>query len=152
MCPGWEKRYYNKLFHYDNVNKICIQYLSILEWNLKYYTLGCFDWNFHFEFDYAPLFNDLLRTIPYFNEELIHKNNIEAIHPYTQLSYVLPKNSLYLLPNNIVSYVTNSYPEFYKLDYEIQWSFCRYFWESHVEFPSLNIQKLNNEIIHLNNI
>tara|TARA_X000000950_G_C13921048_1_gene663367 strand:- start:10502 stop:12055 length:1554 start_codon:yes stop_codon:yes gene_type:complete len=155
ICPeasGWEKRYYQKLFHNDNIHTICIQYLSILEWNLKYYINGCYDWKFHFEFDYAPLFKDLVRYIPYFNEELIHKNNTPAIHPYTQLSYVLPKTSLDLLPSNISSFITKHYPDFYRLDYEIQWSFCRYFWESHVEFPCLNIEKLNNEIINLNTI
>ena len=57
-----------------------------------------------------------------------------------------------LLPSNISNFITKHYPEFYRLDYEIQWSFCRYFLESRVEFPCLNIEKLNNEIINLNTI
>ena len=146
---GWEKRFYHKMFHNDNISAICINYLTILEWNLKYYIHGCFDWTFAYKYNCAPLFKDVIKYIPYFNQELLSKKNLEIIHPYTQLAYVLPKNSLYLLPEYVKTYILDKYPYFYELNYDIQWAFCRYFWESHVCFPNLDIMRLNESIIHL---
>ena len=139
------------MFHSYDISSICVNYLSCLEWNLKYYVHGCYDWDFHYQYNCAPLFKDLIRYVPYFNEELVPKGNQTAIHPFTQLSYVLPKTSLQLLPLHIQFHITEKYPEFYELNYEIQWAFCRYFWESHVAFPTINIQELNKLVIHLNN-
>ena len=59
-----------------------------------------------------------------------------------QLSYVLPKNSLYLLPRKIETKLLKEYPNMYKNDFDFVWAYCKYFWECHVEFPEMDISKL----------
>ena len=71
------------------------------------------------------------------------------IHPHLLLSYVLPKNSLNLLPNKIHNYLLKNYEHHYQNDYQFAYAFCKYFWEGHVKFPELDFDKFANEITAL---
>lgn len=148
--PNWQHRYYDKLFNidYDNelIKNICINYLEGLEWTFKYYNSGCPDWRWYYKYNYPPLLEDLVKYIPSFNTTLIENKKFDPIHEYTQLSYVLPKKSLYLLPKKIHNFLLNNYDHLYGEDFKIVWHFCRYFWESHVELPHIDIDKLNMSI------
>ena len=143
---GWEERYYRELFDVqinDNTkNKICTNYLEGLEWNLKYYLNGCPDWRWTYKYNYPPLLTDLFNYVPFFNGDILNTNNNLPVNEYTQLSYVLPRNSLDLLPKNIFEKIVLNYEKYFKLDYDIKWSFCRYFWESHVVLPEIDIEEL----------
>jgi len=147
-APSWQKRYYEKLFYTDINNeykkKICINYLEGLEWVISYYTSDCIDWRWHYKYHYPPLLNDLLLFIPHFNTKMIEKNNHKAVSPYVQLSYVLPKNSLYLLPYSI--YFKLIKEKFYNDNCDFVWAFCKYFWESHVKLPMIDLEKLEKII------
>ena len=142
---GWEERYYKMLFDIeidDNRRReICINYLEGLEWTIKYYTNGCPDWRWTYKYNYSPLISDLYKYVPYFDTEFITENK-PAVSEFVQLCYVLPRNSLTLLPENIYNKLLKEHGDWYKLDYEFQWSFCKYFWESHVIMPHIDINKL----------
>ena len=146
---GWEERYYKTLFNIDiddqRRQSICLNYLEGLEWTIKYYTSGCPDWRWSYNYNYPPLIGDLYKYIPYFETEFILNNN-PPVSELVQLCYVLPKNSLYLLPEYLSNKLLNEYSEWYKLDYEFQWSFCKYFWESHVIMPHIDISNLEKII------
>ena len=139
----WEKRYYQVLFDIDptfeNIKKICINYLEGLEWTIKYYTIGCPDWHWKYNYNYPPLLSDLFKFIPVFNTHMISKNNNKPIHPYEQLVYVLPKDSIHLLPKKVYNlvnmYLMHNYPD----NPQLQWEFCTYIWESHVKLPHISI-------------
>ena len=148
--PGeeyWKNRYYKKLFDVnyetDIIKDICINYLEALEWTFKYYTVGCKDWSWCYKYHYPPLMSDLLKYIPYFDTEFIKTNDSSAVEPIVQLSYVLPRKSLGILPNNIENKLLTTVPEYYSDDWEFQWSFCKYFWESHIKMHPIDIDKLN---------
>ena len=74
---NWNERYYKALFYFDydekRVSQVCINYLEGLEWTMKYYTSDCPDWRWHYKYNYPPLFKDLLKYIPYFGNDLWHK-------------------------------------------------------------------------------
>lgn len=147
---GWQYRYYKELFDIEindeRRKQICINYLEGLEWTFKYYTDECYDWRWKYNYEYPPLLEDLNKYIPYFETEFIENKNKNNINELTQLSYVLPRNSLKLLPDNLFKYLITNHEEWYRLDYKVKWSFCKYFWECHIEMPDINIDELEKLI------
>jgi 5'-3' exonuclease len=147
---GWQYRYYKELFDIEindeRRKQICINYLEGLEWTFNYYTNVCYDWRWKYNYEYPPLLEDLNKFIPYFETEFIEKKNMNNINEFTQLAYVLPRNSLKLLPENLYKYLILNHEDWYKLDYSMKWSYCKYFWESHVVMPDIDIELLEKII------
>jgi 5'-3' exonuclease len=151
---GWRFRYYKCLFKVDideaRCKEICINYMQGLEWTMKYYTTGCPDWRWCYNHNYPPLLQDLLRYIPYFDTDFIQENKSASVSPIVQLCYVLPNQSLSFLPDKLYKKLKYDYSHLYPTDCEFTWAFCKYFWESHVELPEININELEkfvNEIM-----
>lgn len=149
ICPftnGWQKRYYKALFNVDDdelrKKQICTNYLEGLEWTMKYYTVGCPDWRWTYKYSYPPLLEDLLKYIPYFETTFVEPQPKNAVTPLVQLCYVLPKPSLRLLPEDLYDALIKEHDAWYRTDYEFVWAYCKFFWESHVEFPEIDINEL----------
>ena len=151
----WEFRYYYSLFDINidedknAISNICMNYLQTLQWTYYYYSTECVNWSHSYNYDYPPLLVDLYKHIPYFDSELILKQDKQIIHEYVLLSYVLSRNSLSLLPIKIHNYLLENYESYYKTDYEVSYSFCKYFWEGHVKFPELNFNDFEKNILKL---
>jgi 5'-3' exonuclease len=147
---GWRHRYYKCLFKIDidedRCKEICVNYLQGLEWTMKYYTSGCPDWRWCYNHNYPPLLQDLLRFIPYFDTTFIKKNDSKAVKPLVQLCYVLPRQSLGFLPEKLYKKLKNDHADLYPTDCEFTWAFCKYFWESHVELPEIDINELERYV------
>jgi 5'-3' exonuclease len=111
---------------------------------MKYYTTGCPDWRWSYKHHYPPLLADLMRHIPVVERQFMPQFALnEAVHPYVQLCYVLPKTSLHLLPTDLHKQTRDV---LYSSDCEFMWAYCRYFWESHVELPEIDINVLETEV------
>jgi 5'-3' exoribonuclease 2 len=147
---GWESRYYKTLFDIEiddtRRKEICINYLEGLEWTMKYYTSGCPDWEWHYKYDYPPLLCDLIKYVPYFDTTFITTKPSSPVSPYVQLSYVLPRSSMNLLPDTIHRALLKTHPEWYGNNYPLVWAFCKYIWEAHVKLPEINIKELGQII------
>ena len=147
---GWEARYYHSLFDIrmdadnERVKDICVNYLAGLEWTFHYYSTGCVDWRWTYKYHYPPLLVDLLHYIPYFDTAFFGVERLQhtAVSPLVQLSYVLPKQNLYLLPQGLGTTLLNAKPEWYTDKCEFLWAFCKYFWEGHVKLPEIDIEEL----------
>jgi len=160
---GWKERYYTTLFpeikwkkgHLADVfaeakkKEISINYLEGLEWTMKYYTQGCPDWRWSYQYNYPPLLNDLLHCVPLFEKEFIPKVPANPVSPLVQLCYVLPQQSLRLLPKHLYEILMKNHSEWYQTDCEFIWAFCKYFWESHVQLPKIDIKKLEQIVTNL---
>jgi len=144
--PGWQNRYYERLFHMeindDRRKQICFNYMEAIEWTMKYYTCGCVDWRWKYKYNYAPLLEDLVKYIPYFQTKMFETTNTNVVSPHTQLSYVLPRSSLGLLPDSIQTKLLALHPEWYNENVDVCWCFCKYFWESHMILPDIDINEL----------
>jgi len=162
---GWIKRYYKSLFpntilgskkkmedvdFEKEIQKMSMNYLEGLEWTMKYYTIGCPDWRWSYKYSYPPLFTDLIHNIPVFQRVLVPFVNPKPVRPLVQLCYVLPLNSLKLLPPKLYDLLTSNYADWYKTDCEFIWAFCRYFWESHVQLPEIDINELEKIVFKIN--
>jgi len=155
--PDWEKRYYAALFNMDasveyedyepEIKKICFNYIEGLEWTLKYYTTGCPNWKWKYNYHYPPLLKDLLCYIPYFETEFIKREAENPVSSLVQLAYVIPRKSLYLLPEPLHKKLSTEYEEWYpQEDVEYIWCFCKYFWESHVCLPDIDVDELTKVV------
>jgi 5'-3' exonuclease len=146
---GWQKRYYKTLFDIDiddnRKKQISINYLEGLEWTMKYYTSECPNWRWHYKYNYPPLLQDLIHFIPYFDTTFIQHNN-KPVSQLLQLCYVLPRPSLKLLPSNLYNQLIKKYDHLYKTDCGFHWAYCKYFWESHVKLPEIDIDELEKFI------
>ena len=145
---GWQSRYYTSLFKLEindeRRKQIAINYMQGLEWTMKYYTSGCPDWRWHYQHNYPPLLQDLVKFIPVFDTEFvspIDKSVNRPVQELVQLMYVLPRQSLHLLPTELVKKMDMAN---YPTDCDFVWAYCRYFWESHVDLPELDLEELNN--------
>jgi len=140
----WENRYYSELFNTernaDNLDKICINYLEGLEWNMKYYSSGCYNWKWKYKYNYPPLFVDLLKFVPLWGVNMVEKND-DNISNMEQLAYVLPENSLYLLEESLIKPIAK-YKKEKNNNIDIKWAFCKYFWESHICFFDDNLEDI----------
>ena len=155
LKPYWQYRYYRSLFSIksDSNNEqkkdIAVNYLQGLEWTMKYYSLGCPDWRWRYKYNYPPLLQDLLHFIPIFETTFVQQKPINPVSEFVQLCYVLPRNSLNLLPEKLYYELIRRYDHWYKSDWDFIWAYCRYFWESHVEMNDIDINELEN-FIHEN--
>jgi 5'-3' exonuclease len=161
ICPQetyWESRYYQCLFDNKNdesfINSISTNYLEGLEWVYKYYTLGCPDWKWKYNHHYPPLLVDLVKYFPNGdNHEFIKPDSItKPFSAYAQLSYVLPRDQLRLLPRKIREYLLKNYADMYETTHHLQWAFCKYLWEAHIltkTMDAIHLEKLENEILCL---
>jgi len=144
--PNWQYRYYKSLFNIEideqRKQQICTNFLQALEWNMKYYTSGCPDWRWQYNYNYPPLFQDLIHYIPYFETVMVENKRENPVTELVQLCYVLPRQSLQLLPQKLYSALIKEHIEWYKTDCEFVWAYSRYFWESHVCLPDIDIGEL----------
>jgi len=147
----WEYRYYKSLFDIEITDErrrqISMNYLEGLEWTYNYYTTGCIDWRWCYKFHYAPLFKDLVKYIPHMNTTFLSRKEKQPIEDVVQLCYVLPRANSNLLPFNVSIVLLNRLGHLYGEDYDFKWAYCKYFWESHADLPTLNIEVLEN-IVH----
>jgi len=143
---NWQKRYYKCLFDVEideeRLKQICTNYLEGLEWTMKYYTTGCPDWRWSYNYNYPPLLTDLIRYIPYFNTEFVGAKPDQPVSDLVQLCYVLPRQSLQFLPETLYKALIRDKLHLYGLDCEFHWAYCKYFWEAHPNLPYIDVNEL----------
>ena len=44
-----------------------------------------------------------------------------------------------MLTQKIQNILTEKYGDYYPENFDFEWSFCRYFWESHVKLPDIEL-------------
>lgn len=146
FTEGWEQRYYGTLFNVkitaSQCKNICINYLEGMEWTFKYYSSGCIDWRWSYKYHYPPLLKDLCQFIPdKTGNDFLQVMEPRPIRDVVQLCYVLPRPSLHLLPRQVFENVSKhpNFSSMYATNHHVNWSFCKFFWESHTEMPELDI-------------
>lgn len=146
----WRRIYYETLFRTKPTRefkkRVCVQYLSGLQWCLSYYTSHCIDTNWDYPYHYPPLFSDLIQYIPSMNCNYFSENPCkEFVSSIEQLCYVLPPSSYNLLPEAIrikliqywkihgIHYNVNDITDVRAIP--LQWEYCTYLWEAHPLLP-----------------
>ena len=128
--PGWEERYKEKISDFD-VILACQDYLDGMAWALEYYNGRCVDWGWCYNSSYVPCIGDIYTHLK--SCVLIPNNILEEYYvpiakkPYNvyfQLLYIMPPQSINLIPKQLRYLVRNKksplykyYPKTFKLDY-----------------------------------
>ena len=143
---NWQRRYYKSLFDIEindeRCKQICTNYLEALEWTMKYYTTGCPDWRWCYNYNYPPLLQDIIHYIPYFETNFIKDNDCTPVTELVQLCYVLPRQSLQFLPDKLYKALIRDKLHLYNIDCEFSWAYCKYFWECHPNLPHIDVNEL----------
>jgi 5'-3' exonuclease len=148
--PNWQRRYYRVLLNIRSdttgqiTKDVAINYLQGLEWTMKYYTTGCADWRWQYKYNYPPLLQDLIKYIPVFPTEFVPVKPYNPVSEMTQLCYVLPRQSLHLLPKGLGQALITNFSDWYPNNCEFVWAYCRYFWESHAIMNDIDIKELEH--------
>ena len=122
-----------------------MNYLEGLEWVFKYYTVGCPDWQWKYNYHYPPLFEDLILHLPTVQTANFIQTFREPLTAEMQLLYVYPKEYLCMTPDQKRVFLIK-YGEYYPDDLRFEWAFCKYFWESHVKIPDIPIEILREMV------
>ena len=148
--PYWQQRYYKGLLGIKSditgllTKDIAVNYLQGLEWTMKYYTTGCADWRWQYKYSYPPLLQDLIKYVPVFPTEFVGLKPFNPVTEIVQLCYVLPRQSLHLLPKGLGQALITNFSDWYPDNCDFVWAYCRYFWESHAIMNEIDIKELEH--------
>lgn len=108
------------------IARICYDYLNGVDFVYKYYYCGCPSWDWYYKYHLSPLLFDLY---DYLKRMRDNGQSIEFSYgpsrptePYIQLLYILPKQSLNLLPDTLIRKVVapeSPIQRYYPTDFEI---------------------------------
>ena len=135
------------LFKQPNDDAMCKNYLEMLEWTWAYYNGKDVDLYMCYRMHYAPLFKSLLHHFPLYGESFLTTPNTTYVNPITQLLYVLPYDDFRFVPLQNLDCVLEAFPSLKVLHYDIQYSFCHFFWEAHVGLNYIPIQALDKFVL-----
>lgn len=99
-----KERFYCKFFDLEKfseekLDEIIYGYLKGLQFVMSYYFHGCPSWTWFYPFFMSPFLSDLIEVLERKLPDLkIEFEPSEPYNPFDQLSYILPKASLGLLP------------------------------------------------------
>ena len=125
---------------------LCKNYLKMLDWTLAYYYGECRDYYYAYEFHMAPLFGSLVHDIPCFNEPFDYTPSA-PLSVYTQLLYVMPYSDYEAFLPEAYRNLSKEYRQLTLLNFPIETSFCKFFWECHVSFPWVPLAELNKRVL-----
>jgi 5'-3' exonuclease len=141
--------YTDIVFDGENISNVCKNYLEMFEWTWWYYHGLVKDHYLYYEFGHAPLFYDLKMHTPIHDGENVCmiKINQPLINSMTQLLYVLPvEDHKDHFDSDILDKIYKIFPELKIPSMEIDYTFCKYFWECHVDLYHVQFPSLNNYI------
>lgn len=141
--------YYDKCFTKDannNLEDLCHQYFTGLQWVLSYYTRGVPDWKWCFKHHYAPFAHELAQHI----DTYTFNNPIKTIPttPFQQLLSVLPPQSAGLIPMPLSQLLSDSNSKIKKycpMNFKVDLSGKRKEWEGIVLLPMVDFEIIKEE-------
>lgn len=148
--------YYTFLFNgNENIKDVCLNYFEMFEWTWWYYHGTCKNSFVFYRYSHAPLFKSLILYTPLFpgKEMCKYDTSDQKINSYTQLIFALPKSDhSSFIPSEILEKCYIKFPELMDNDFEVDYSFCKYFWECKVEFNYIPFRQLNEYVMSITTV
>jgi len=129
---------YNERY-FTNVQNTCHSYLQGCEWVLSYYLNGISNWEWKYKNTYSVFASDLINYIDSFQSE--DDKTTEPLLPFQQLLCVLPPKSFKHIPKPLDKLYLK-FPEFYPVNFSINYEGKKKKWEGVVELPEIDESKI----------
>jgi len=158
----WENRFYignilrEKTINEHYINhvtykkrEIAEKYIESLYWVALYYFTGQVVWDWYYPANYPALLIDIVELLrdPVHKIELL--KNDKSLKPYNshaQLLIVFPPQSHYLIPiPNLDKKIKENYKTYmFPREFQMDYTYKRYWWEAHPILPEFEETFLNN--------
>jgi 5'-3' exonuclease len=97
-----KKEFYRRYFAMQDMERlddVCLEYLKGIDFVINYYFKGCPSWTWAFKYNMSPFLSDLCQCLERHVASINHRFEMdEPLLPFHQMAYLLPKDSLDLLP------------------------------------------------------
>jgi hypothetical protein len=113
--------FYSRYFgisNLDSLDDIVMNYIKGIQFVMYYYFHGIPSWTWYYPFFISPFLSDFTRVMEkYLDQITVNFPKDHPYNPYDQLAYILPRQSLGLLPNAYAEHLINDprsamyYPE-----------------------------------------
>lgn len=146
----WTARYYKHYYNIDKpelhkfANNMVQHYIIGLKWIIMYYLDKCPSWDWYYPYDHAPFLTDIVRDktiIDTVFTQLIFQLGA-PLSPFEQLLTILPKQSAYLVPEQLRKIMTNvngSASHLYPVDFKLDMIGKKKYWMCTPILPKLEI-------------
>lgn len=142
---------YNKIKLKSQEKKISKQYIKTMLWTINYYTQRNIDWNWSYCYSYSPQIKDLIDCLKQkdcflYKNPIVDKSSFGKPNHITQLMFILPPHSMYLLKEIILKDIWQEFEQTFKNElsqtYEIDLSgkLCDY--EGIILLPEMSLEKI----------
>ncbi|KAI8137507.1 XRN 5'-3' exonuclease N-terminus-domain-containing protein [Fennellomyces sp. T-0311] len=143
----WKRQYYQEKMDVDidneeQMDKLCREYITGIQWVLRYYYNGVASWGWFFPYHYAPKISDLKNIEKY---QDVSFDLGRPFRPYEQLMGVLPTLSKQLLPvayRELMTSTTSPILDFYPSNFDMDLNGKKQDWEAVVRIPFIDEKRL----------
>lgn len=143
----YRKLYYKSNFPEYEKEKICKNYLEGMVWILNYYNLGVPDWNWKYNYQYAPFSYNISKYIMDFEFANYKEPKGKPTEPFVQLLAVLPPISRNLLPKLLDDVlVSDAYKKNCPDKFNIDYNGKRQKWEGIPILPFANYDQIKETL------
>lgn len=136
-------KYYNLKLHannQDDIDNVCIEYITGMLWVFNYYIKGFTDWNWVYPFHFAPFVCDLAKVC----RSRFRLKKGSPLTPFEQLLVLIPPQSKTLVPEKLRP-LYDKYKDIFPSEVKID-MFDKYLpWAGVVMLPHLNFTPLLRE-------
>jgi len=139
----FKSRYYKVCFDMESieeVNEVCDNYITGIKWVFFYYFKGCPAWDWKYNYRHAPLISNICEYLETININTIKFPSSKPLDPINQLLYILPKQSMNLVPIEYQSLFKGNY--FYPDQYGVDMLYKRFFWQTQPILPDMSYKQI----------
>ena len=145
----YKKYYFTEINQQEEVKDACFKYIEGLFWVARYYFDKCPSYEWYYNYDHAPFISDLADNFKRFNLENIKFNLGNNLRPIEQLMTVLPKQSDYLVPDNVrwlMNELKSPLIHLYPTDFEIDLLYKKKYWQGIPYLPQIDVSLIRKTL------
>jgi len=144
LRTDWRSVYYERYLGIttkDELDTVCKEYCTGLQWIGQYYLGGSVNLSWHFPWFLPPLWSDLEVWL---NENSLPSSPIggDTLKPQEQLSLVLPKQSYWLVRDSKLRQLPSKMPQYWPKEFELFTAGHKQMWECEAMIPILTPERL----------